>query len=178
MPVALRCLRTPACTIPWTQPAHLTNIALAGVEPGPFFDVYSSCLCQQEIMDARHPAAGHAAAHPGHVPPVRGALSCFVSLMTWVLDRALHARHGPGSMIRLRIEAPLSSWERLTPTPTCRRVTLTTRHLTNGTMQLTIDAPVAELDPAAFIPPPLRPQAVGWYPEWNKVMGQRRSGEG
>ncbi|PRW05771.1 ERD4-related membrane [Chlorella sorokiniana] len=50
-----------------------------------------------------------------------------------------------------------------------RRVTLTTRHLTHGTMQLTIDAPTVELDPAVFVPPPLRPRAVGWYPEWGKV---------
>lgn len=47
-------------------------------------------------------------------------------------------------------------------------------------MQLTIDAPVAEVDPAAFVPPPLRPRAVGWFPEWGKVSkrGREKGREG
>lgn len=51
----------------------------------------------------------------------------------------------------------------------CRRATLTTRHLTQGTLQLAMDAPAVQPEPAAFVPPPLRPRAVGWYPEWGKV---------
>lgn len=50
-----------------------------------------------------------------------------------------------------------------------RRATLTTRHLTQGTLQLAMDAPAVQPEPAAFVPPPLRPRAVGWYPEWGKV---------
>jgi hypothetical protein len=30
----------------------------------------------------------------------------------------------------------------------------------------------AEVDPAMFLPPPLREGAVGWYPEWGKVRAQ------
>lgn len=37
-------------------------------------------------------------------------------------------------------------------------------------LQATLAAPRAEqLDPSAFLPPPLRKGAVGWYPEWGKV---------
>lgn len=35
--------------------------------------------------------------------------------------------------------------------------------------------PQVEVDPATYLPPPLRPGAVGWYPEWGKVgQGARR----
>lgn len=33
----------------------------------------------------------------------------------------------------------------------------------------TLGAPRVSIDPATFLPPPLRKQAVGWYPEWGKV---------
>lgn len=33
----------------------------------------------------------------------------------------------------------------------------------------TLGAPRVSVDPATFLPPPLRKQAVGWYPEWGKV---------
>lgn len=36
-------------------------------------------------------------------------------------------------------------------------------------LQGTLATPTADVDPATFLPPPLRKQAVGWYPEWNKV---------
>jgi hypothetical protein len=36
-------------------------------------------------------------------------------------------------------------------------------------LHATLAAPKARPDPAAFLPPPLRPQAVGWWPEWGKV---------
>ncbi|KAL4419727.1 hypothetical protein ABPG75_006825 [Micractinium tetrahymenae] len=33
----------------------------------------------------------------------------------------------------------------------------------------TLGTPRVRIDPATFLPPPLRKQAVGWYPEWGKV---------
>ncbi|KAI3425260.1 hypothetical protein D9Q98_009028 [Chlorella vulgaris] len=36
-------------------------------------------------------------------------------------------------------------------------------------LQATLTAPRAVLDPITFLPPPMRAQAAGWYPEWGKV---------
>ena len=32
-----------------------------------------------------------------------------------------------------------------------------------------LHAPTADIDPAVYMPPPLRYGAVGWFPEWGKV---------
>jgi hypothetical protein len=51
-----------------------------------------------------------------------------------------------------------------------RRVSLEVGHYaTVLPLQATLAAPRAQVDPAVYTPPPLRPQAVGWYPEWGKV---------
>ena len=51
-----------------------------------------------------------------------------------------------------------------------RRVSLAIGHYARLLpLQATLSAPRATPDPAAFLPPPLRKQAVGWYPEWGKV---------
>lgn len=54
------------------------------------------------------------------------------------------------------------------PAP-CRRVRLAVGHYTRRPLQASLAAPRAEIDPATFLPPPLRPRSVGWYPEWGKV---------
>lgn len=36
-------------------------------------------------------------------------------------------------------------------------------------LQAVAAAPRAEVDPRAYLPPPLRQGCVGWHPEWGKV---------
>ena len=36
-------------------------------------------------------------------------------------------------------------------------------------LQATLAAQPARVHPLTFVPPPLRPRAVGWYPEWGRV---------
>ncbi|EFN57874.1 hypothetical protein CHLNCDRAFT_57000 [Chlorella variabilis] len=51
-----------------------------------------------------------------------------------------------------------------------RKVQLSVGHYARVVpMQSTLQAPKVEVDPATYLPPPLRPGAVGWYPEWGKV---------
>ncbi|PRW44348.1 pyruvate decarboxylase 4 [Chlorella sorokiniana] len=51
-----------------------------------------------------------------------------------------------------------------------KKVVLSTRHFAQHLpLQSALHAPRAVVDPAAYVPPPLRPGAVGWQPEWGKV---------
>lgn len=58
-----------------------------------------------------------------------------------------------------------------TPCPArCSNVMMSVSHYGRLTpLQGTLEAPTAAIDPATFLPPPLRKGAVGWYPEWGKV---------
>ncbi|KAL4437833.1 hypothetical protein ABPG77_005745 [Micractinium sp. CCAP 211/92] len=51
-----------------------------------------------------------------------------------------------------------------------KKVTLSVGHYAKVLpLHSTLGAPRVSVDPATFLPPPLRKQAVGWYPEWGKV---------
>lgn len=43
------------------------------------------------------------------------------------------------------------------------------RYVRHPPLHLARHTPMAEIDPAVYLPPPLRHGAVGWYPEWGKV---------
>ena len=52
----------------------------------------------------------------------------------------------------------------------CRRVQLAVGHYARlAPLQATLAAQPARVHPLTFVPPPLRPRAVGWYPEWGLV---------
>lgn len=55
--------------------------------------------------------------------------------------------------------------------PTARsKVVLSVGHYAHQVpLQATLGAPEAAVDPVMYAPPPLRPHAVGWQPEWGKV---------
>lgn len=51
-----------------------------------------------------------------------------------------------------------------------KKVTLSVGHYARVLpLHTTLGAPRVSIDPATYLPPPLRKQAVGWYPEWGKV---------
>ena len=80
---------------------------------------------------------------------------------------ALHRRAVPCHQAGL---APANGPARSSPSPSRRKVVLSVGHFARHLpLQAALHAPRAAVDPAAYVPPPLRRRAVGWEPEWGKV---------
>lgn len=77
-----------------------------------------------------------------------------------------------GSRIAQLLPSLPSLPPRVHPALACRKVTLSVGHYARVLpLHSTLGAPRVSIDPATYLPPPLRKQAVGWYPEWGKVSG-------